>query len=94
MAQLQTVVGIVDAAVRLRLQEADPQVQLGGYIEVLVVLWERADEGGIVGAQEGVVGVGARVDEDGGQGESEGYDEENEQGIWLAGHLFVSEMGP
>lgn len=93
MAQLQTVVGIVDAAVRLCLQEANPQVQLGGDIEVLVVLWERADEGGVVGSQEGVVSVGAGVDNDGGEGESEGYGEEDEKGIWLASHLVGSEMG-
>lgn len=41
----------------LALQEADPQVKLFCYLQVLVMLWERADEGAVVGAQLGDVRV-------------------------------------
>ena len=41
----------------LALQEADPQVQLFCYLQVLILLWEWADEGAVVGAQLGDVGI-------------------------------------
>lgn len=41
----------------LRLQEADTQVKLAGDVEVLVLLEQRADKGGIMGANLGDVGV-------------------------------------
>lgn len=58
MAELKT--GFVAwGAVCLRLEEADAEVELGGYVEILVVLGEGADEGRVVGGEEGLVGVGA-----------------------------------
>lgn len=45
----------------LALQEADAEVELGCYGEVLVLLWEGPDEGAVVGAEIGDVGVEARA---------------------------------
>lgn len=58
MAELETGF-VVWGTVCLGLEEADAQVELGGYVEVLVVLGEGPDEGGVVGGEEGLVGVGA-----------------------------------
>ena len=54
MAEAQLPEGVL---VRLRLEEADPGVELGGDVDILVVHGHDTNEGGVVGGDVGDVGV-------------------------------------
>ena len=64
------------------MEEADAGIQLGGWGELLVVLGEGADEGGVVGADGGDVGVfaGAELRVAVARGLGEGWSEMEESG--------------